>query len=489
MPGKVMKDFFEEYIGGRVVKHDRYQFEVKLNYNLDQKQKINKYKVSMYMFIPKALDIMAETYTKQQFFHDIKSFIRFQSPKISLNKLMDHSNPLSPLYQLNIHLESRDKEKIIHELKLLACIIKSNIVDEVYKLNADPGKSKKIQWLLKEIDLMRAAVSELRNKITAEGYADEVKTAFYFADEYISIILESNLTNILDQNKLARAEEKEILKRINYEQEYRRTISYTASQSEREDERALYHFGILKKYISNVLFLEVKDTKADEKMGHVTGAIAAGIAMIVAGVIAWVSQATFKLYSMPFLLLLIGGYVLKDRIKDWSKLYFSKKLNRIFPDKSFRIHDPSFNNFIGSAKESMSFVREKDIPVEIEEIRNKEHKSKIEEEGRPENIINYEKLIELETKKITAMHKRVKDLSDIIRFNVIDFLRKADEPYVNMVLVQENKLLRKDFSKVYHLNVVFKLNYNLPSGEEVSQYKRIRVILDQLGIKRIEEVR
>lgn len=488
MPNGVSENFFEEYIGGRIIKHDRSQFEVKLNYNLDPQQKINRYKVSMYMFIPLALDITQETYTKQRFFHDIKSFIRFQNPKISIESLLEKNNPLSPFYQLNIHLESKHDEKIIHELKLLACIIKSNLSNEIYKLSHAEVKKEELAFLVKEIDTLAKAVSELRGKIISGDCATEVKEALRFADEYISIVIESNLTSLLENAKLGREWEKEILKRVTSEQEYRKKTGYRHGNYKDDDENILYHFGILKKYISNVLFLEVKDTKADEKSGNFVGAIAAGIAMVVFSLFAVISQTTFTINSLPFLLLLIIGYMIKDRIKELTKLYFGRKLARFFPDKSFHIYDPSFGDDIGLAKESMTFIKEDDVPEEIEQIRNKEHLSKIEEEGRPEAVIYYIKRISLKTKKITEMHKRVKDINDIIRFNIIEFLNKADEPSLNMTVVSDNKLTKKRFAKVYHVNVVFKLNYKMPSGEEVSRYKRIRVVLDKLGIRRIEEV-
>ena len=132
-----MQNFFEEYIEGRVFVHDRYQFETKLSYNLDPSLKTNDYKVSMYMFIPKALDVNKHTYPKQQFFQDIRTFIRFQSPKISLKKLIEKDNVISPFNQLQqLIATTKDGEKIIHEMKLLAGIIKSNMKSEIFSMRS-----------------------------------------------------------------------------------------------------------------------------------------------------------------------------------------------------------------------------------------------------------------------------------------------------------------------------------------------------------------
>ena len=90
---------------------------------------------------------------------------------------------------------------------------------------------------------------------------------------------------------------------------------------------------------------------------------------------------------------------------------------------------------------------------------------------------------------IERIHTRRKDLSDIIRFNIRSFLRYADDPIQYNLCW--NQTIRKfesvPISKVYHLNVIFKLSSS--KGKTINQvdFKKIRIILDQNGIKRVLE--
>ena len=109
----------------------------------------------------------------------------------------------------------------------------------------------------------------------------------------------------------------------------------------------------------------------------------------------------------------------------------------------------------------------------------------IEREGKPESVLKYSKIIELQTVKISDNHRRHSNINDIIRFNVKNFLQYADDPISNEEFwdSKENKVITVPSAKVYHLNIIFKMK--IPNQQ--IEYKKIRVILDQKGIKEIIE--
>ena len=54
-------------MGAKLERHDRYNFEVKINYGLDLGIPKNTYRLAIYFFIPKSLNIGKSTYSKDDF--------------------------------------------------------------------------------------------------------------------------------------------------------------------------------------------------------------------------------------------------------------------------------------------------------------------------------------------------------------------------------------------------------------------------------------
>ena len=102
-------------------------------------------------------------------------------------------------------------------------------------------------------------------------------------------------------------------------------------------------------------------------------------------------------------------------------------------------------------------------------------------------VIKYDKAVGLWGRSIAQHHGRLKDISDIIRFDVSRFLMRADDPSTDeRVYDPRGDVVRKvACPKVYHLNVVFVLKSG--AGGKVIATQRMRVVLDQRGIRRVEE--
>ena len=123
-------------ISDRIKLRDKRHFEVKLDYNLDPSIKVNKYKVEAYFFIPRTLCINRETYSEEDFFRNIQSWIRFKTPKISVENLLNKKNSKSPYARVYKLLNTKHKNgeyayKIIRELKILMCVLKI-LVREIF---------------------------------------------------------------------------------------------------------------------------------------------------------------------------------------------------------------------------------------------------------------------------------------------------------------------------------------------------------------------
>src|SRR5574339_244371 len=83
-----------ETIQQSAISHDRYQVELKLDYQLNR-GKETRYRISTYIFVPRSLGVTEESYPKNEIYRDIKNYIRIKTPQMSLRDLID--DDLSPV--------------------------------------------------------------------------------------------------------------------------------------------------------------------------------------------------------------------------------------------------------------------------------------------------------------------------------------------------------------------------------------------------------
>ena len=79
--------------------HDKFSLELKFGYSTRRKVKENLFEVNTWIFIPNSLDINRQTYSKTDFYKDLKTNIRLITPEFLLRDIADRKK--SPF----IHLE------------------------------------------------------------------------------------------------------------------------------------------------------------------------------------------------------------------------------------------------------------------------------------------------------------------------------------------------------------------------------------------------
>jgi hypothetical protein len=78
--------------------HDKFSIEFKVGFHVRRKLKENNFKINTWMFIPNSLDINPLTYSKSQFYKDVKSNIRLITPIFLLREIAsDNSIPFRNL--------------------------------------------------------------------------------------------------------------------------------------------------------------------------------------------------------------------------------------------------------------------------------------------------------------------------------------------------------------------------------------------------------
>ncbi|WP_273266819.1 hypothetical protein, partial [Flexistipes sinusarabici] len=311
-----------------------------------------------------------------------------------------------------------------------------------------------------------------------------LKDLLIFTDEYSSLLTVMYIFRIYDfLSKNKYDINAQILNVINNEIEYRklRGMSY-ASEDDSKNEELIYKYSVFKKYFYNILFLFQKRREDAVEFRHFLYAIAAGIAMIFATTVAFLSQKKYGNFTLSFFVALVISYMFKDRIKDLFRQIFENKLffRKVFDFRN-KIYDPERYNLFGFYKERVRFINKNQIPEKILQTRLQKADSSLSTWYTGEDIMKYEKKIKLNNKKILkSFNDKIEGLNDIIRFNVNHFIRKMDDPSVTLNTLEKG-MKKITASKVYHVNLVIEFK----SDEEHSSYK-VRLILTKDGIKRIE---
>ena len=491
-----------------IERHDLYNFESKIDYTLETtEKKETMYLLATYLFIPYSLHINKDSYSREQFFSDKNNYIRFKTPKMTIDGIVDERNELSPM---NIILKGlKDIEegnsskdpliKIQRELCLNASIIKAILRDQFRYIQINYHSFKKqfnisemINSYLKSIKKLREKLEIMKNKFLMSQIPIKLHEAFKFTDEYISLQIENWVTRSVKIFEIEINQEikNQMIAIIKKEQEYRKNLKSPLIILENgNNETFSYQEGIMKKYVQRVLYLEKKKKDPKSSSLEIFYSVAAGVAMFFSLFFGFLILSLFTTYSIPFIIATVVIYMLKDRIKDNIRGVSQRAVGSFLPDQRIDIVDGFNREIIGKSKETVDFIRKSKIPPKILSIRRSGNIISIEEKGKPEEVILYKKKITLLNKKIKQYHTRRKDISDVIRFNIRSFLRYADDPiqFLSKWNINNNKIENISISKVYHLNLVLKLTSF--KGKKVNKiyYKKFRVVIDQNGIKRVLE--
>jgi len=513
-----MIDEHNDIFDSKITLHDRHRFEIKLDLDLPASSH-TVYELESYFFVPRALNIGPRTYTKEDFYNNNQRYIRFKTPKISLAKLCDPKLSTSPLNRVKEHLSrllSGDKDlKLVElayeEFKLLGCVIRGEIRDhvkifmaglETYAPQAGEHDKKMfvgegLENFLTDLKYLSGQISALKAEVMDPAVPIKLRETFTFLDEYLSLILEEYLTLLLEsvrKNKAALAAdnvEAELSALVASQSRYRAAMNYPSVLKENENnEVIIYRRGVLKKFISSVLYLKTELDESQTITQFVFG-LAAGLAMLFAVLATIYAQNRYTINSVPFVLVIVTSYIFKDRIKDWLKLLFSRNLTRWFSDREIKILDPENLKKIGVLKEAFTFISEEVVPPDISRIRKIDNITSIDEDGKPERVFKYKKEIILYPKKILEAHDRRKDLNDIMRFNIQDFIIQADDSSVDYSCIDPatGRIRTVTCARVYHVNMVMKYLYMDAQGQENIHYDRIRIVLNKEGLVRLEEVK
>ncbi len=477
--------------------HDRYQFEVKLNYLFEKENKVSSYKVEFFVFVPNSLGINYSTYSKKDFYSDVQSYIRFKTPVYFLEQIATFSDsPLNKLEKAFRELVRQPNKETTrnyeYHLQMFSSILKSAIRDHVAFITHKKDTNEILQLALNYLQTIRTIITrfrELGNIINVPVIPSEVFSIFLFADEYNSLLIEKygfRLLNFLDKQHVEHEEfKKAMLDFIAQEIEYRKSKGYESIPSEHSDnEKVIFRFSVLKKYLESVLFVDASVKPEGRLLEQLFMGIAAGIAMLFATTVAFWGHYVYGNYTLPIFITLVISYMFKDRIKELTRIYFTSKVLTFLFDHRIKIYTGKKTR-IGLFRESFNFIKRKNIPAAVLKIRNMFRTKEFDNKFSREHVFLYQKQIELSPKIYQKIYHDypISGINDILRFNVSKFLVKMDNPDKPIFVLTSDGYKQVKAQRVYHLNMI--IRYVV---KQTVHYARYRIVLTKKGLKRIEKV-
>jgi hypothetical protein len=477
---------------------DRHQFEIKLHYPISRKSAVAAYDLECYIFVPNGLGMNRSNYSKAKFYDDLQTHIRFKTPSVPLTAIAGgKDSPLAKLAASADALQECDNnakfENFEYQLKLFCCILQSSLRDFIVYIGETTNPDDRGRLVQQYLHATTATIDSyrtVRSKISLPAAPGRAGAIYAFGDEYISLLVERNCYNLLKQlcktdTMGPRANQREIMDLIAQEVRYRKCQRYPSIPTDKNDnEQLIFRRNVLKKYMHNVLFLYTRTRDEGKVIMHGLFGVAAGISMLFATMVLFLSQSIYGPLTLQVFLALVVGYMFKDRIKEMLRLYFSRKVSTVLFDHRTRIYS-SPHQPIGHCRESFDFVDESKVPGPIMKIRNRDHMTEIDSNWESENVLRYRKRIKLSSRAISAAYHDIdrNGINDIMRFNIAEFTRRMGNPRKELFVMDEVDFRKVKAERVYHLNMI--LRYG---GDDRVRYKHFRIILNRRKIKRIETV-
>ena len=513
----------ERSMAGRNTVHDRSQFESTFHFDLKPRaqEKSRRYEIDFYLFLPTSMGIQPEAYSRDQFYADLTSYLRLRTPRAGVQP-----TPGGELVSLaaadayfEAHLSPQKRQRlgaaVIHEVKQFGCHVNSRLKDLLAITLAprpaehlpDPGDLRR--RLLRVSELVEGFRKRYLSRAKHEPIMldDEVKRVFLLTDEYLSYRIDAIIIQLREVLSGRGAPPEDLLVWLDvvlkHEHAHRREYQLVTLEPGPDQARRLeayyYRLGLLKKYVNEVLFINVEQSRRDGFYRNVVAGFCAGLAATWAAVadlqrmqLVSGGQNTWRLVLV--IVLGVVAYVFKDRIKELTKEYFNERMKRYLPDyhgkltyERIGLDGRPARARIGIAREFMRYLQRGALPADVRYVRDIEKRSELDPE-RNETTLHYAKRLVFPLgDKPDTWH-----VKNILRFDISDFLDKLDNPKKPLTYYDPQAGVNHvDAPKVYHINVVVRhavATFGPGAPVPHVEYERFRVVLNKKGIRRIETV-
>ena len=486
----------------RITSHGTRQLELQMVYPLSRTEKRKEYQIDFYIYSPYQLGITNESYGTSRFLQDMRSYTRYEVTSLmSLAKLADPECDISPLARIqNVLRDSKavrdiNEKTVLHELRGLGSMFHNQLKEIRRILTAMVADKKQsvdvdatLDLFLKDLDVFLERFRSLRPLFIDPRLSEESRVALDWADEMISLTTEKALARLYELFENTRTPTSAIRMRLEREGQYRQAHHYPVVEDASHsiaNEHFLYRESQLKKWTESFMFMNSEPSHTLKRFVQIIMGVAAGAAMAFAVIATIFASQHFASNSIPWAVIIIVAYIVKDRIKELLRNALMSFLPRVVADQINDLADPATSKKVGFTRARVQFCASKDVPDVVQQLRNLKQ-NPITGMIPAENVIHFSKYVSIDSKRFMKTHRRLEALADIMRLKLDAWLENMDDPVNHLRRLNGDVLEKIPARRAYHMTLIVGLSEK--GIDAMPSYFRYRLVLTREGIVRIEEV-
>jgi hypothetical protein len=478
-------------------RHDRTHLEISLQYPVPVNGPAVARIWESFYFLPESFRLDSTTYSKRELFADSRSYVRFTAPWIELELVPKEARELAQ------RLTSKAPDTVVWELKLFASRVRAAIVEESQATTADMATADEIRITSLAATFLaigNGALSAMREvlgpqklrTLSFEPVDPEVAKTQAWVDEYLSRVLELafiHLANVVEKRDGPKDVAEAAIAAAVDEARYRQSRSEgpvsSSDGSVHDLEEIERRQHALKRFTSSVLWLDVQTREGYTVALHIFHALAAGIAMAFAVIIA----VLFGQPNVPGKLgmwaaVVVVAYMGKDRLKAILQNVFDSVVATRLPDRRWSVSMPGETSVLADVEERVGFIDRDDIPDSVDTTRSVAYRDRLQELAGPESILYHRKIVRARTETMRALAPEFAELTDVMRVDVSRWLTHTDDAKRTVTFAdpEAGELFQSKLPRAYDVIVVYRLS---DAKRQDTEWQVARIVVSRNGIRRV----
>ncbi len=508
--------------GGRgleVAARDRRTLELRQLFRVPHARDAERtYETRVFLYFPRSFGITPQTWTPAEFYRDAHTFMRLHAPTLRLRDFanLEHGENPAAILRRELPRLLEETPPTSEALDTLAKTLGAELVDAVTQTTrgitarlheADVADDK--ATLVRDVedccsDVLRALGALRRVRAKARAYRTvappTLLPSLAFAEEYASAVIDERLAELarsIDATaalrdgtgaalrmRLAVARTAESVHRRRREQGF----PIPSGPSGASPEYFTYRLGVLKKEMQRALYVDTRANRTDPFFRNSAAMVAAGLAATWATLaqIPFLQGGLSPTQSVALFGSVVGAYVLKDRIKEWTRAVLTEKLLRWDHNEELvgdALSCAGLGRIEGRVSEQVRWLKDEDIPRHIAALRQSVRT--VRGVSELEHVLRYHRRVTFD-----GGDTPVPDgfgVQELFRLSLDEVLKRLDDPVDEVAYYdpQTGAFEQAQMPKVYHLNVVAETT-DVDTGTQ--QLGRFRVVVNQQGIVHIDRV-
>ncbi|KAK9815013.1 hypothetical protein WJX73_004876 [Symbiochloris irregularis] len=252
----------------------------------------------------------------------------------------------------------------------------------------------------------------------------------------------------------------------------RRQSGYPESVIDTSDkfnnERFTNRVSMLKRHAQSAISLKPITQTPSPALADLVGMIVAAIAMGLAVFSVWAAQhwGRRNQWGVIYIAIIIVGYVMKDRLKEWGKRYLqpvAEWFGLAFPNRIIRVEDQR-GQVVGRCSETVKVTGPGDVDPKVLRLRDSQcdMSPALRRATRPERVLHYSRTMRVWWRRLDTQVQGVTGLTDVLNFDLRDFCRKMQKPQESHLQLQRTAEGRAHVgqvtcARVYHINIILRI--------------------------------